>query len=78
MDRHSVNHDLLLKVELCCRKLTLDKSATQVLPKSKLGVAINYSLNQWEKLRRVVDDGRLSLDNNRAERSVRPFTVGRN
>ncbi|WP_408740147.1 IS66 family transposase [Vibrio owensii] len=59
-------------------KAWLDKSATQVLPKSKLGVAINYSLNQWEKLRRVVGDGRLSLDNNRAERSVRPFTVGRN
>ncbi len=59
-------------------KAWLDKCATQVLPKSKLGVAINYSLNQWEKLRRVVDDGRLSLDNNRAERSVRPFTVGRN
>ncbi|HHC6644809.1 TPA: IS66 family transposase [Vibrio parahaemolyticus] len=59
-------------------KAWLDKSVTQVLPKSQLGVAINYSLNQWEKLRRVVDDGRLSLDNNRAERSVRPFTVGRN
>ncbi|MGL1194467.1 IS66 family transposase [Vibrio parahaemolyticus] len=59
-------------------KAWLDKCATQVLLKSKLGVAINYSLNQWEKLRRVVDDGRLSLDNNRAERSVRPFTVGRN
>ena len=52
-------------------KAWLDKSVTQVLPKSKLGVAINYSLNQWEKLRRVVD-------NNRAERSVRPFKVGRN
>lgn len=59
-------------------KAWLDKSTTQVLPKSKLGVAINYSLNQWEKLRCVVDDGRLSLDNNRAERSVRPFTVRRN
>ncbi|PQJ49050.1 transposase [Vibrio jasicida] len=29
------------------------------------------------KLRRVVDDGRLSLDNNHTERSVRPFTAGR-
>nr|WP_170213768.1 transposase [Vibrio tasmaniensis] len=36
-----------------------------------------YSLNQWSKLVRVIDDGRLSMDNNRAERSVRPFTVGR-
>lgn len=59
-------------------KAWLDKSVTQVPPKSKLGAAIHYCLNQWEKLRRVVDDGRLSLDNNRAERSVRPFTVGRN
>ena len=56
----------------------LDKSVSQVPPKSKLGVAINYSLNQWSKLTRIVEDGRLSIDNNRAERSVRPFTVGRN
>ncbi|WP_227739640.1 IS66 family transposase [Vibrio sagamiensis] len=59
-------------------KTWLDKSVSQVPPKSKLGVAINYSLNQWSKLTRVVEDGRLSIDNNRAERSVRPFTVGRN
>jgi transposase len=59
-------------------KAWLDKSVTQVPPKSKLGEAISYSLNQWPKLVRVIDDGRLSMDNNRAERSVRPFTVGRN
>ena len=59
-------------------KAWLDKSVSQVPPKSKLGVAINYSLNQWSKLTRIVEDGRLSIDNNRAERSVRPFTVGRN
>ncbi|MFA0077739.1 IS66 family transposase [Vibrio artabrorum] len=59
-------------------KAWLDKSVTQVPPKSKLGEAISYSLNQWSKLVRVIDDGRLSMDNNRAERSVRPFTVGRN
>ena len=41
-------------------------------------ITASLLLNQWEKLRRVVDDGRLSIDNNRAERSVRPFTVGRN
>ena len=59
-------------------KAWLDKSVTQVPPKSQLGAAIKYSLNQWPKLKRIVDDGRLSVDNNRAERSVRPFTVGRN
>ena len=59
-------------------KAWLDKSVSQVPPKSKLGVAIHYSLNQWSKRTRIVEDGRLSIDNNRAERSVRPFTVGRN
>lgn len=58
-------------------KVWLDKSVSQVLPKSKLGEAIRYCLNQWTKLIRYVDDGRLSIDNNRAERSVRPFAVGR-
>lgn len=59
-------------------KTWLDKSVTQVPPKSKLGEAIKYCLNQWSKLKRVVEDERLNIDNNRAERSVRPFTVGRN
>lgn len=59
-------------------KTWLETSVTQVPPKSKLGMAISYSLNQWSKLKRFIDDGRLSADNNRAERSVRPFTVGRN
>jgi len=59
-------------------KAWLDKSVIHVLPKSKLGVAINYCLNQWAKLERFTDDSRLNVDNNRAERSVRPFTVGRN
>ncbi|WP_082301591.1 IS66 family transposase [Photobacterium iliopiscarium] len=59
-------------------KKWLDKSVTEVPPKSKLGEAIRYTLNQWSKLNRFIDDGQLSIDNNRAERSVRPFTVGRN
>lgn len=59
-------------------KTWLDKSSLQVPPKSGLGMAISYCLNQWSKLTQFVKDGRLSVDNNRAERSVRPFTVGRN
>ncbi|EHY1015553.1 TPA: transposase [Vibrio vulnificus] len=35
-------------------------------------------LNQLSKLPRIIEDGRLSVENNRAERSVHPFTVGRN
>ena len=48
------------------------------LPKSKLAIAINYSLNQETNLRRYLEDGRLEISNNRAERAVKPFVIGRN
>ena len=53
------------------------KISSQVLPKTKLGEAIQYSLNQWEKLVRYTLDGQLSIDNNRAERAIKPFVIGR-
>ncbi|GGP72224.1 transposase [Shewanella algicola] len=55
----------------------LTKSAQQVLPKTKLGEAIQYCLNQWHKLIRYTLDGHLAIDNNRAERAVKPFVIGR-
>lgn len=55
----------------------LISSQQQVLPKTKLGEAIQYCLNQWEKLRRYTLDGRLNIDNNRAERAIKPFVIGR-
>jgi hypothetical protein len=48
-----------------------------VFPKSLLGVAIQYALNQRPWLERVLLDGRLELSNNRAERSIKPFVIGR-
>ena len=47
------------------------------IPKSKLGEAITYSLNQFEKLTAFLKDGRLEIDNNRSERSIKPFVIGR-
>jgi transposase len=58
-------------------KSWLDKSALQVPPKSAIGTAIAYTLRQWPKLIRYIDDGRLSIDNNRAERAIKPFVIGR-
>ena len=55
----------------------LKKSEQAVLPKSKIGVAVNYTLNQWEKLIRYLDSGELGIDNNVTERDIRPFTTGR-
>ncbi|SHE71574.1 IS66 C-terminal element [Desulfofundulus australicus DSM 11792] len=55
----------------------LKKQKTQVLPKSSFGQAINYCLSQWDKLIAFLQDGRLELDNNRSERSIKPFVIGR-
>jgi transposase len=49
----------------------------KILPKCSYGLAINYTLNQEEKLRNILLDGRLELTNNRAERTVKPFVLGR-
>lgn len=55
----------------------LDEQILQTLPKSTLGQAINYCLNQWDKLIAFLQDGRLDIDNNRSERSIKPFVIGR-
>ena len=48
------------------------------IPKQRaLGKAVHYKLGQWNKLVRYIDDGRFSIDNNRGERAIRPFVVGR-
>ena len=46
-------------------------------PKSALGKAIHYLREQWPCLTRYLEDGRLKLSNNRAERSIKPFVMGR-
>lgn len=48
-----------------------------VAPKSALGKAVNYTLEQWKYLENYLLDGRLEISNNRAERSIRPFVNGR-
>ena len=57
--------------------LWLETENNRTLPKSKLGEAIKYSLKQWDKLTRFLEDGRLSCDNNLAERAIKPFVLGR-
>lgn len=44
---------------------------------TKLGEAIHYTLNQWHKLIRYTENGHLNIDNNRAERAIKPFVIGR-
>ena len=58
-------------------KLYLTDKAQTTLPQSALGKAISYTLNHWEGLLNYVKDGRLEIDNNRTERVIKPFAVGR-
>jgi transposase len=50
----------------------------RVSPKSELAQAIGYSLTRWAALTRYVNDGRLEIDNNAAERALRGVALGRN
>lgn len=45
--------------------------------KSDLAKAIGYALSRWEALTRYLDDGRIAIDNNAAERAIRPLALGR-
>lgn len=47
------------------------------LPQSALGKAVAYAQNQWPALIRYVEHGMLAIDNNEAERAIRPIAVGR-
>ena len=55
----------------------LEKSKDTIPTESLLSKAITYSLNQWPKLICYLEDGRLNIDNNRAERAIKPFVIGR-
>ena len=69
-DRHA--NPVLHKIEAYVNEL-----APSVLPKSTLGKAVTYARNQWEALRRYTTDGRLTIDNNVSERTLRHQAVGR-
>lgn len=58
-------------------KTYLETQQPKVLPKSPIGQAISYTLSNWKALMRYSDDGDLEIDNNGAERSLRPVAVGR-
>jgi transposase len=58
-------------------KKILDDSIDTAPPKSLIGKAMKYSQNQWPKLIKYLEDGRLEISNNLMERKVKPFVIGR-
>lgn len=55
----------------------MEKSLLTVAPQSAVGKALGYLHNQWDRLVSYLGDGLYPIDNNAAERAIRPFTIGR-
>ncbi|NKB47355.1 MAG: IS66 family transposase, partial [Legionellales bacterium] len=58
-------------------KKLLDEAQFKVPPKSPIGAALHYSRTHWNALNHYLHDGRLEIDNNRSERAIKPFVIGR-
>jgi len=63
--------------ELSVLRAWLDAEQPKVLPKSVIGLAIAYTLKNWQALTRYTTDGFLDIDNNIAERVLRHIAIGR-
>ena len=75
-DRHGLRvaeaNPILDKMEAYLAEL-----ARKTIPKSTMSKAVNYARNQWPALRRYTEDGRLTIDNNVSERTLRHQAIGR-
>lgn len=58
-------------------KQFLQKHQDAVPPKGPLGMAISYTLKNWDALTGYLERGDLEIDNNATERCIKPFAVGR-
>ena len=76
-------HERLRVRNECSRPLVvaletwLREQRAKVSGQSKIGQAIAYSLTRWVPLTRFLDDGRICVSNNAAEREIRPVAMGR-
>ncbi len=75
-DRKNGRHEHSLPI-LAQLKSWIEKTQPQVTAQNVLGKAISYLASNWSKLERYVEEGYLPLDNNTAERAIRPFVIGR-
>ena len=62
---------------LAALKAWFEAQLAKLAPKGGLAQAIRYSLSNWTALTRYVDNGRLEIDNNRAENTLRGVALGR-
>jgi transposase len=62
---------------LSALKCWLEAELVRALPRSDMAQALGYVLNQWAALTRYLEDGRIEIDNNGAERLMKPVAIGR-
>jgi transposase len=55
----------------------LDRESRSAIPRTPIAEAFTYAINQWAALTVYATDGDLAIDNNIAERAIKPFAVGR-
>ena len=55
----------------------LTEQLALISQKTKLAEAIRYTLSRWDGLTRFIDDGRIEIDSNTVERSIRPIALNR-
>lgn len=69
--------DQKIKPLLVQIKQWITQEQFNVLPKSPIGKAMSYFINQYPKLEAIFEDGRIELDNNLIENAIRPMAIGR-
>jgi transposase len=62
---------------LAALKARLDDTLARISQKARLAQAIRYTTTRWAAMTRFVEDGRLDMTNNAAERAIRPIALGR-
>ena len=73
-ERASLSRPVLARLH---RALVRLKTQRRFLPRSLMGKAIDYALNQWPALLVFLGDGRLEIDNNLIENAIRPTAIGK-
>jgi transposase len=58
-------------------KAWLEQKLEIVAKRGRLGEAIRYGLRRWDGFTRFIDDGRIEIDSNIVERSIRPIALNR-
>jgi transposase len=71
--RQSESKPITESLEKALRQRETEKG---YLPQSKTGKAVSYALNQWDRLQKYLEDGRIEIDNNLVENKIRPTKLG--